>query len=171
MIETLTTVVLTLGVSFAAVMFIQKRRLERSFRQKWGAPKSAGANMLIGITDRLINEGKDWDTIELTARLLMNDLWMLESEQTKALAIVRKAWERRLGMVRRYTPESVLKLVVDLRAEIGDSGAPETKAGLDQMENMAREAYRKNEPLTGAQLTAMVEYFAEIEDRMAKGTV
>jgi hypothetical protein len=171
LIGTLATIALTLVVSFAAVMFVQKWRLERSFRQKWGYSKSDGSNVLIGVTEGLIQEGKDWNAVELTARLIMNDLWMLESEQAKALTIVRKVWERTRDLRRNYTPESVLKLVDDIRGNIGETDAPETKAGLDKMEELAREAYRKNEPFTGAQIIAMRDYFAEIEGRAAKGTV
>jgi hypothetical protein len=170
LIETLITVALTLGVAFAAVMFIQRRRLERSFLKKWGVPKSEGANVLLKVTEGLTNEGKDWDTVELTARPIMNDLWMLEGEQTKALAIVRKMWERHPGNV-AYTPESVLRLVGDVRAKIGDVDAPATKAGLDHMEKMAQDAHLNNHPLTREQIVAMRDYFAEIEHRHGEGTV
>ena len=170
LIETLVIVALVLGVSFAAVMFIQQRRLERSFRQKWGVPKSEGANVILRVTEGLIGEGKDWNTVELAAQRIMSDLWMLKGEQRKVLAIVRKVWERNPNMRALFTPESVMKIVDEMRAKIGDLDAPETKEVLDQMEKLAREAYLNAKPIPFGKIDAMRARLAEIEARQGDET-
>jgi hypothetical protein len=163
MIDTLTAFAVGFGAMFAvaaAIVLIQSYRLDHSFHQKWGIPRAKGAEALMAMTEGLIGDGKDWDTVERAAGVMMNDLCMLESRQTGALATIRKVWERN----RLFTPESVLNLVEDIRANIHAVDAPQTKAVIERLEKIAREARLNNEPTTGEQLVAIRASLEDICD-------
>jgi hypothetical protein len=73
----------------------------QSFHKKWGAPQSEGAKFLIQATEKLIwEEGRDWDDVKFIAQKIMNDMWMSNSNQKKALTIVRRGWRRHQNMIR-----------------------------------------------------------------------
>jgi hypothetical protein len=102
MIKILAIVVLLgalLGSLLGIFLSAKSILIDRSFRRKWGVSSSEGTNVIVRVTEGLINEGEDWDTVIHAARRVMNDLWLLKGQQAKILAIVKNLWERRNGVV------------------------------------------------------------------------
>jgi len=119
-----------------------------------GCPEVGGRERAYEGDGGLIDEGKDWHTVELAARLVMNDLWMLESEQTKALAIVRNRWERQRGVadvhgrraediveeldgLKARSPGVPLARLIDLRHELTALIKSDLYGGGNKMEGRA----------------------------------
>jgi hypothetical protein len=72
-----------------------------SFHEKWGVPRSEGANFLIQATEKLIwKDGKDWDDVEFIAKKIMNDMRLSGRNQKKSLRTIWAGWKRHHDMVR-----------------------------------------------------------------------
>ena len=96
--------VITVLVAVASFMFYQRRNLRRQFKTKYGAdPKEAVERVMLPISDRMIEEGADWSSVEYAMRDVMSDLSMLQGEQAKVLSIIHGAWLRGQSFIKKYS--------------------------------------------------------------------
>jgi hypothetical protein len=95
--------VITVLVALASFMFYQRRNLRRQFKTKYGAePKEAVERVMLPMSDRMIEEGVDWSSVEYAMRDVMSDLSMLQGEQAKVLSIIHGAWLRGQSFIKKY---------------------------------------------------------------------
>jgi hypothetical protein len=95
--------VITLLVAVVSFMFYQRRNLRHKFKTKYGVePKEAVDRVMLPISDRMIEEGVDWSSVEYAMRDIMSDLSMLQGEQAKVLSIIHGAWLRGQSFIKKY---------------------------------------------------------------------
>ena len=93
-VEGVIAVIATVGAVFWLYRR-SRRKMRLVFLAKYGVdPSDATDRLIVPMTERLINEGADWPHVEQAARAVMTDLWMLQGEQQKVLAIVFRVWDR-----------------------------------------------------------------------------
>ena len=93
-VEGVIAVIATVGAVFWLYRR-SRRKMRLAFLAKYGVdPSDATDRLIVPMTERLINEGADWPHVEQAARAVMTDLWMLQGEQQKVLAIVFRVWDR-----------------------------------------------------------------------------
>jgi hypothetical protein len=93
---------ITILVAVASFMFYQ-RHLRHQFKTKYNVqPNEAVDRVMLPISDRMIEEGVDWSSVEYAMRDVMSDLSMRQGQQAKVLSIIHPAWLRGQAFTKKY---------------------------------------------------------------------
>jgi hypothetical protein len=94
---------ITILVAVASFMFYQRRNLRHQFKTKYNVqPNEAVDRVMLPISDRMIEEGVDWSSVEYAMRDVMSDLSMRQGQQAKVLSIIHPAWLRGQSFIKKY---------------------------------------------------------------------
>lgn len=95
---------ITMLVAVASFMFYQRRNLHHQFKAKYNVqPNEAVDRVMLPMSDRMIEEGVDWSSVEYAMRDVMSDLSMRQGEQVKVLSLIHPAWLRGQAFIKKYS--------------------------------------------------------------------